>query len=92
MDFILNRINKLKEYLAKNNLDGIYITNLTNVRYLSGFTGSSGFILIYKNKNYFFSDGRYKEQSGKEIHNYEIQITSNHLKTISEIVHIEKQS
>ena len=46
------RINKLKEMLAQLDLDGIYVTNLTNVRYLSGFTGSAGSLLILNNKQY----------------------------------------
>ncbi|MFA5792953.1 MAG: aminopeptidase P family protein [Candidatus Gracilibacteria bacterium] len=35
------------------------ITNQKNVEYLSGFTGSHAFLLIGKNKNYLFTDGRY---------------------------------
>ncbi len=35
------------------------ITNSTNVRYLSNFTGSSGFMLLTKNKKYLFTDSRY---------------------------------
>ena len=61
------RINKLKEILAQLDLDGIYVTNLTNVRYLSGFTGSAGSLLILNNKQYFFTDGRYIEQSKRQI-------------------------
>ena len=40
------RIQKVKEYLESINLDGMYVTNLTNVRYLTGFTGSAGSVLI----------------------------------------------
>ena len=28
-----NRLNQLYQYIANNNLDGLYITNLTNIRY-----------------------------------------------------------
>ena len=48
MSFI-NRVNKVKEALEKLNLDGMYVTNLTNVRYLTGFTGSAGSVLILDN-------------------------------------------
>ena len=41
-----SRINKIREELALLNLDGIYVTNLTNVRYVTGFTGSAGSVLI----------------------------------------------
>ena len=48
------RLTQLKAVLSNQKLDGIYITNLTNVRYISGFTGSSGSCLITMDKEYFF--------------------------------------
>lgn len=36
------------------------ITNLKNIQYLTGFTGSSGFLLLGRKKNYFITDFRYK--------------------------------
>ncbi len=81
----LPRINKLKEILAQLNLNGIYVTNLTNVRYLSGFTGSAGSLLILHDKQYFFTDGRYIEQSKEQIKDYEIHIVgSAHYKEIAD--------
>ena len=65
MSFI-NRVNKVKEALEKLNLDGMYVTNLTNVRYLTGFTGSAGSVLILDNAQHFFTDGRYIEQSKEQ--------------------------
>ena len=49
-----NRINCLKQEISQKNLNGIYITNLTNVRYLTGFTGSAGSVLILDNEQHFF--------------------------------------
>lgn len=43
--------------------DASLITNRTNIAYLSNFTGSSGFILIAKNKSYLFTDSRYIEKA-----------------------------
>ena len=40
---------------------------MVNVRYLSGFKGSSGAILISKEKNVFITDFRYQEEAGKEL-------------------------
>jgi Xaa-Pro aminopeptidase len=41
------------------------ITHSTNLRYLIGFTGSSGFLLINKDKAFFFTDFRYREIAQK---------------------------
>jgi len=62
-----NRQNTLKSILAKQGLDGILISRLSNVRYLCGFTGSSGSCIITPENNYFISDGRYYEQSKTEV-------------------------
>ncbi len=41
------------------------ITHLTNIRYLIGFTGSNGFLLLGKKQNTFFTDFRYQEIAQK---------------------------
>ena len=62
-----NRVEKVKQIISKQGLDGLYVTNLTNVRYLTGFTGSAGTVLIINHKQYFFTDGRYIEQSKEQV-------------------------
>ena len=45
-------------------LDALLITNLHNVRYLTGFTGSNGAVLLFRQKGaIFFTDPRYMVQS-----------------------------
>ena len=77
----MNKIKKLKNFFKIYNLDGYlvpkndeffgeYIPNhKDNLKFISNFSGSSGFALILKKKNYLFVDGRYdlqaKIQSGK---------------------------
>ena len=48
----MNRIDKIKDILNELGLDAIYITHIPNIRYISGFSGSSAYILITKNKNF----------------------------------------
>tara|TARA_B100000965_G_scaffold62429_1_gene48279 strand:+ start:16859 stop:17932 length:1074 start_codon:yes stop_codon:yes gene_type:complete len=79
------RVKKVNEELSKKNLEGIYITNLTNVRYLTGFTGSAGSVLILDNINHFFTDGRYIEQSKDQVKNCKIHIVGgNYFKYIAD--------
>ena len=61
------RQDKLKNTLSQNNLDGILITNLTNIRYICGFTGSAGTCLVTPSGKYFITDGRYIEQSKDQV-------------------------
>ena len=71
------RINALKTKLETFNLNGMYVTNLTNVRYLTGFTGSAGSLLVLENEQHFFTDGRYIEQSKSEVKNCQIHIVGS---------------
>ena len=63
----LRRQNLLKEKLGEQNLDGMLITNLTNIRYICGFTGSAASCIITENGSYFISDGRYEIQSKNQV-------------------------
>ena len=84
MSIYRKRLDSLKAIMKDKGYNSFYIANITNVRYLSGFTGSSGFLLVTDHGDYFFSDGRYTEQSKHEVLDYKINITTNHLKLISE--------
>ena len=65
------RQQDLRKVLDKRGLDGILITNLTNVRYISGFTGSAASCLITPEGQYFITDGRYIEQSKAQVKGFE---------------------
>ncbi len=65
------RQENLQSILAKKNLDGILITNLTNIRYISGFTGSAASCLVTPQGQFFISDGRYIEQSKEQVKGFE---------------------
>ena len=68
-NIFLSRIDKLRQTLSNQGLDGIFITNLTSVKYITGFTGSAGSCLITEDESYFISDGRYDVQSKKQVSN-----------------------
>ena len=69
-----SRVARIREALQKKRLDGFLVTDMHNVRYLTGFTGSSGFALITKKECILLTDFRYKEQSEKETQGWDIVI------------------
>ena len=73
------RIKRLREKLNQENLDLLLVTALTNIRYLCGFTGSNGILLVSKDKAVFLTDFRYKEQVKKEVKGAEIKIAQKEL-------------
>jgi Xaa-Pro aminopeptidase len=46
------RIEKIRDILDELKLDAFYVTHIPNIRYLTGFSGSSATVLISRKKNY----------------------------------------
>jgi Xaa-Pro aminopeptidase len=61
------RQRRLRSLLAAHRLDALLITHAANVRYVCGFTGSAGAVVISESKSVFFTDGRYSEQASLEV-------------------------
>lgn len=53
--------------MAPRGVDGFLVTDLSNIRYLCGYSGSAGMLLLRKNGAVFFTDFRYQEQSATEV-------------------------
>jgi Xaa-Pro aminopeptidase len=66
MNFLL-RQKKLREQLAATRLDALLVSHLPNIRYLCGFTGSAGFLLVTETGSFFFTDVRYDTQARGEV-------------------------
>jgi Xaa-Pro aminopeptidase len=61
------RPDRLIKLFSDAGVDALLITNLVNVRYLTGFTGSNGLALIGPDARAFATDFRYVEQSAEEV-------------------------
>ncbi len=60
-------MERIRQIIAEKKLDGFIVTNLKNVRYLTGYTGSNGLVYIDSKEAFFFTDFRYKTQVEKEV-------------------------
>ena len=66
MDFRA-RQKKLREHLGTTRFDALLISHLPNIRYLCGFTGSAGMLLVEEAGSVFFTDVRYDTQAHEEV-------------------------
>ncbi|MGH9244408.1 MAG: M24 family metallopeptidase [Acidimicrobiales bacterium] len=67
MDFAA-RVRRLRHTLmAEAECEALLVTNLINVRYLTGFTGSAARLLVLPDEVLFVTDGRYQDQSAEEL-------------------------
>ncbi|HEX3831120.1 MAG TPA: Xaa-Pro peptidase family protein [Solirubrobacteraceae bacterium] len=62
-----DRAARLVERLPAIEADAIVVTNLVNLRYLTGYTGSNGVAVIGPETRAFLTDFRYQEQSAAEV-------------------------
>ena len=65
------RSDRLAGLLEERGLDCLLVTDMVNVRYLTGFTGSNGVCVVGRDERLFLTDFRYTEQARSQVHAYE---------------------
>jgi len=70
---INNRQTRLDRFFQEYSLDAILFTNLLNIRYLSGFSGSEGALLVAPDHAWLLCDSRYTIQAAAETSRIEIR-------------------
>jgi Xaa-Pro aminopeptidase len=66
----------LRRKLTRAGLSGLVVTHLPDLRYLSGFTGSSAALAITSRAARLFTDGRYTAQAAEEVQGAKVEIVS----------------
>ena len=67
------RIERLREKLGDNEIDAMLVSSAENRRYLSGFTGSAGYLLISERDPVLVTDFRYTEQAERQSQGYRVE-------------------
>jgi Xaa-Pro aminopeptidase len=71
------RQQRLRSELSARKLSALLVTHLPNIHYLTGFTGSSGALIVpAQGAPAFFTDGRYAEQTVQEVKGANVRIVS----------------
>lgn len=66
------KLQKLREEMQARELEALLITSSYNLRYITGFTGSSGMAFVTKDHALFITDFRYTEQAGKQAVGFDV--------------------
>jgi Xaa-Pro aminopeptidase len=64
---VAGRLGRLRPRLADAGCDALLVTHLVNVRYLTGFTGSAGLLLVLPDEVVLTTDGRYRDQAAEQL-------------------------
>jgi Xaa-Pro aminopeptidase len=62
-----DRLKRLRTRISESDAAALLVTHLPNIRYLSGFTGSSAILLVESHRATLFTDGRYAVQAPLEV-------------------------
>jgi Xaa-Pro aminopeptidase len=64
---VAGRLSRLPPLLEEVGVEALLVTELANVRYLSGFTGSAGMLFVHGEKAVLLTDGRYRTQAAEQL-------------------------
>src|SRR5699024_7494257 len=74
----MEKLSRVVEILEKKKMDGFIVTDASNRKYLTNFTGSNGILLITKQGTVMITDYRYVEQAKGQTEGIEIILHSDH--------------
>lgn len=92
MDANKDRSKRLKKRIKKlwqivdTELDGMLITSPENVRYLSGFSGTEGTMVLTRSEGFFLTDGRYTTQARQQVKDFTVITFKEKWKEIGRII------
>lgn len=69
---MIHRVEKLRKEMKTAGLEAFLVTSPYNLRYLTGFTGTTGIAVITLKKAFFITDFRYTEQAASQCEGYEV--------------------
>ncbi|ASS98889.1 Xaa-Pro dipeptidase [Geobacillus thermocatenulatus] len=68
----MEKMERLRALLEEQHLDGLLVTNGYNRRYLTGFTGTAGAVLVSRQGAVLVTDFRYVEQASRQAQGFEV--------------------
>ena len=75
----VKRISQLRRQVEAENLDGLIVSDVNKIRYLTGYTGSSALLFITGKKADFFTDSRYTVQAKKQVKGARVRVAKTAL-------------
>ena len=76
------RLCRVQDKMEAYEVDGLFLTNKETIRYLTGFTGSSGFVVVTPEKGYFLTDSRYATQAKEQVQAFKLEEYTGKLENV----------
>lgn len=88
--YLQERLAKFEKALSQSQVDGFLVTNLTNVYYLTGFSGTNATLFISQKRRIFVTDARYSLIAKSVVKGFDILETRDALGEIAKIIAADK--
>ncbi len=89
-NYLAKRLAKFEAALDEAGVDGILVTNLTNIYYLTGFSGTSATLFISKKRRIFVTDARYTLIAKSVVKDFDILDNRDALGEIAKVIADDK--
>ncbi|MCH8977914.1 MAG: aminopeptidase P family protein [Armatimonadetes bacterium] len=66
-------LRRLQERMREKEVPALFVSDILNVQWLTGFTGSSGFVAVTQSDGVFLTDSRYTIQAGEEVEGLRVE-------------------
>lgn len=66
-------LDRLRAKMSAENVPALFVSDILNVQWLTGFTGSSGFVIVTADDAVFITDSRYTIQAGEEVNGLRVE-------------------
>lgn len=81
----MSAIEKLRARMQEMSVSAALVTNIANIHWLTGFSGSSGFAIVTEDGGVFITDSRYSEQAPEQVKGLPVRIYQSP-KTSAEVI------
>ena len=71
----MNRLESLREKMAEQNLDAVFLHQRENVLYMTGFTGTTGGLYVTETRAFVLVDSRYEEQAKEQCCGFDVVLS-----------------
>ncbi len=86
------RLRKLRSSIKSLGVSALLVTNIKNVGYLTGFTGSAGYLFVTSNQEILLSDSRYSTQLEDECPGLDVEIRDARSTMLDSLEKVTRQS
>lgn len=88
--FLEQRLKQCQKLMAEKGLEALLVTHLTNIYYLTGFSGTAATVLITSSRRIFITDSRYTLIAKASVQGFDIIESRTPLKVVAELLEADR--